>query len=66
MPKIINKKTYYKTSEACQMAGVSRSTFFRWLNKDILDDVRHRDRRGWRMFTKADIERIKKEANRID
>jgi len=66
MPIIINKKTYYKTSEACQMAGVSRSTFFRWLNKDILDDVRHRDRRGWRLFTKADIERIKKEANRID
>jgi len=66
MSILIDGKTYYRTSEACQMAGVSRSTFFRWLNKGILGEVRHRDRRGWRLFTEDDINKIKAEASKIN
>jgi predicted site-specific integrase-resolvase len=47
------------------MVGISRSTLLRWLRNGILEDVSHRDRRGWRLFAKADIERIQRETHRI-
>ena len=65
MPTVINSETYYRTTDVCQMVGISRSTLLRWLSSDIVKDVPHRDRRGWRMFTEADIERIENEANKI-
>ena len=66
MPVIIKGKTYYRTSEACQIVGIGRSTLLRWLRKDPLNDASHRDKRGWRLFTEADVERIEKEANHIE
>ncbi|MCK4369035.1 MAG: helix-turn-helix domain-containing protein [Dehalococcoidales bacterium] len=65
MSVIINSQTYYRTTEACDMVGVSRSTLLRWLRQGILKDSSHRDRRGWRLFTQADIKRIEAEANRM-
>jgi len=65
VPIMINDETYYRTREVCQIVGVSRSTLLRWLNTSILKDASHRDRRGWRLFTEADVKRIKDEANRI-
>lgn len=65
MPTTINNDTYYRTSEVCQMVGISRSTLLRWLSSGIFKDVLHRDRRGWRLFTEADIKRIEDEANTI-
>ena len=56
---------YYRTLEACHMAGVSRATLFRWLKAGILEDVMPRDRKGWRLFTENDINRIKSEATRV-
>jgi len=61
----INSQTYYRTSEACQRAGISRATLFRWLRAGILEDVMYRDRKGWRLFTQDDIDRIKSEATRF-
>ena len=61
----INGQTYYRTSEACQRAGISKATLFRWFKADILKDVMHRDRKGWRLFTENDINRIKSEATRV-
>jgi predicted site-specific integrase-resolvase len=58
-------QTYYRTAEVCSLAGISRSTLFRWLRRGILDDVSHRDRRGWRLFTDHDINRITNESNKI-
>jgi predicted site-specific integrase-resolvase len=58
-------QTYYRTAEVCSLAGISRSTLFRWLRRGILDDVSHRDRRGWRLFTDYDISRITNESNKI-
>ena len=64
MPITINNETYYRTSEVCQIVGISRSTLLRWLSSGVLEDVSARDRRGWRLFNKADIKRIEDEANK--
>jgi len=61
----INDETYYRTSEACRRAGISRATLFRWLKTGILEDVMRRDRKDWRLFTQDDITRIKSEATRV-
>jgi DNA-binding transcriptional MerR regulator len=61
----INGETYYRTSEAAQMAGISRSTLLRWLDGGVIKDASRRDRRAWRLFTRRDIERIKGEASRV-
>lgn len=65
MPVIIRGKTYYRTAEICEMAGIGRSTLLRWFRSGILKDASHRDRRGWRLFTKADVERIEELANQV-
>ncbi len=61
----INDQTYYRTSEACQRAGISKATLFRWVKVGILEDIVRRDRKGWRLFTQDDINRIKSEATRL-
>jgi signal transduction histidine kinase len=58
MPTVVNNQTYYRTSEACQRAGISKATFFRRLKRGILEDVAHKDKRGLRLFTQDDINRI--------
>jgi len=65
MPTEINGETYYRTSEAAQLAGISRSTLLRWLHRGIIKDTSRRDRRGWRLFTEADIKRITNEAYKV-
>jgi excisionase family DNA binding protein len=65
MPVTINDKTFYRTTEAAQIVGVSRSTLLRWYSSGVIKDSTHRDRRGWRLFTEADIKRIEAEANHI-
>jgi len=65
MPITINGEPYYRTKEVCQMVGISRLTLLRWLGRGILQGLVRRDRRGWRLFTEADISRIRDEANKI-
>jgi excisionase family DNA binding protein len=65
MPVEIKGETYYRTSETCRIVGIGRSTFLRWLRKGTLNDASHRDKRGWRLFTESDVERIAREANHI-
>ena len=65
MSVTIRGQTYYRTKEACQIIGVSRSTLLRWLGKGLLKDASHRDVRGWRLFTQADIKRIEEEVNQV-
>ncbi len=64
MPIRMNGRTHYRTSEACKRAGISRATFFRWLRAGTIEDGAQRDRRGWRLFTQADIDRIRNEVDR--
>jgi excisionase family DNA binding protein len=61
----VDGKTYYRTAEACRLAGISRNTYFRWLREGLLPDVEIRDRRGWRLFTEEDLLRLRDEANRV-
>ena len=65
MPAKINGDTYYRTSEVCQMVGISRNTLFRWLKKGIIKS-RLRDRRDWRLFTEDDVRKLQAEAGRIE
>ena len=65
MPVKINDERYYRTSEVCQIAGISRTTLLRWLKEDNLDIADYRDRRSWRLFTEGDVNKLVSEANRI-
>jgi predicted site-specific integrase-resolvase len=65
MPVNINEKTFYRTSEVCQMASISRSTLLRWLRNANLEISDYRDRRDWRLFTAEDVNKLSLEANRI-
>lgn len=61
----LNGATYYWTAEACRIAGISKNTFIRWVKEGSFADVEHRDRRGWRLFTEDDLDRLKAEVNKI-
>lgn len=52
-------KRTYTTEEAAVLLDISKSTILRWLKQGRIDEVR-RDRNGWRVFTAADIEAIRK------
>lgn len=65
MPTTINGETYYRTDEVCRIVGISRNTFFRWVREGLFVDVEYRDRRGWRLFTNGDLDRLKAEVNKI-
>ena len=52
------KPRVYRTNEASRRIGCSRSTLLRWFREGKVVDV-GRDRRGWREFTEADIDRIR-------
>ncbi|MFQ5603548.1 MAG: MerR family transcriptional regulator [bacterium] len=65
MPVNIEGKQFYRTNEAMSIIGISKATWFRWLKEKKIRDVRHKDLRGWRLFTEEDIERIRKYANTI-
>ena len=58
MPVNINGKTFYRTQEAVERAGISRSTYFRWLRMSKIEDTKHKDAHGWRLFTEAEINKI--------
>ena len=65
MPITINGDTYYRTAEVCKIVGVSKNTLLRWIKDKKFTDVEYRDRRGWRLFTEVDLNRLKVEVNRI-
>jgi predicted site-specific integrase-resolvase len=65
MPFMIDGHSFFKTSEACRLAGTNRATFLRWVRESKFADVGYRDRNGWRLFTDEDIQRLKNKANNI-
>ncbi len=65
MPIEIAGQTYYRTSEACVNARISKATLFRWLKCGVIKKS-HRDRRGRRLFTEDDMNAILAESNRVD
>jgi len=65
VPTEINGEVYYTTSEICGETGISRPTLFRWLKQGVLKEIR-KNRRGWRIFTEGDLNKIKAETRRIE
>ena len=65
MPVVVNGQTYYRTAEVCRIVGISRNTLFRWLKQGVLEKSERRDRRGWRLFTQNQIDKLKGEVGRI-
>jgi excisionase family DNA binding protein len=65
MPVRINGQTYYRTAEACRMAGISKNTFLRWVREGTFADVELRDRRGWRLFSNDALDILKAEVHKI-
>lgn len=65
MPIVMDRQTYYRTAEVCQIVGIGRNTLFRWLKQGLLGECERRDRRGWRLFTEDDIDLLRGEAGRI-
>ena len=61
----VNGQTYYRTAEVCRIVGISRTTLFRWLKEGVSSEAKHRDRRGWRLFTENEIDILKAEVNHI-
>lgn len=65
MPTTIRGTTYYRTAEACEAAGISKNTFFRWLRSGDFEDVSTADRHGWRLFSESDLDRLCRKAQHI-
>ena len=65
MPIRINGQTYYQTAEACRIVGISKNTILRWIREGLFADVELRDRRGWRLFSDDDLDRLKAEVHKI-
>ena len=49
---------HYSIAQAAHQVGISAITLKRWLLKKKVDEVQ-RNRNGWRVFTNADIRRIR-------
>ncbi len=62
---VINNQTFYRTNEVCKIAGISKATLFRWIKKKTCSDAEYRDKRGWRLFTEGEIDKLKLETNKI-
>jgi len=52
----------FSTEQAAEAAGISKSTLLRWIKQGVVPDVR-RDRNNWRVFTRKDVQTIKKVAH---
>jgi excisionase family DNA binding protein len=65
MPVKINGRIYYRTAEVCQMVGIGKSTLFRWIRQNIINDAEYRDRKGWRLFAEDELHSLKSETNKI-
>jgi predicted site-specific integrase-resolvase len=56
----VKKAGKLNTALAAEALGVSKATLLRWFRDGKIADV-GRDRNKWRIFTSADLARIRKE-----
>ena len=52
-------KSEYLAQEAAQAIGVSKATLLRWIKEARVKDSAIRNRNGWRLFTRAEVEAIR-------
>ncbi len=65
MPLVIDGRKLYRIGEALAAAPVSRATYFRWLKQGRVPDTQYKDRNGRRLFTEAELDNLKHEAQRL-
>ena len=65
MPIKIDERLFYTMSETCAKIGISRATLSRWIKNGLLQKL-YKDRRGWRIFTEDDLNKLKEEVSRIE
>ncbi len=61
MSQQLHENHYYKTSEVCRNAGISRSTLSRWVDTGLLGNLAPNDMKKRGLFTKSELEKIKAE-----
>ena len=62
MPITLEGEMVYRIGEALELAGLSRSTYFRWVREGRIRDVEYRDRNRRRVFTQEELQRLCSEA----
>lgn len=58
MPIVLDGEEVYRIGEALERAGVSRSTYYRWIREGRINDTHYRDRNGRRVFTLEELENL--------
>lgn len=46
------------TAEAAREVGISKNTLLRWISEGLFADI-GRDKRGWRVWSREDVQRLK-------
>jgi phage antirepressor YoqD-like protein len=47
------------------MVGIGKSTLFRWIRQNVVQDAKYRDRKGWRLFAEEELHSLKSETDKI-
>ena len=58
MPIELDGKKFYRIGEALKQAGLSRSTYYRWVREGRISDTDYRDRNGRRLFSREELENL--------
>ena len=61
---IIGGKRYYKVAEVCKILGIFKNTLYNWERKKKIPKAYRDPMSGWRLYSKKDIEKIKKISGR--
>lgn len=47
------------TAKVAEILGISKSTLLRWISSGLIEDAQ-RDKKGWRVWSNDDIQRLKR------
>ena len=65
MSIMLEGEEVYRIGEALERAGLSRSTYYRWVREGRIDDTDYRDRNGRRVFTCEELKNLCSIARRL-
>ena len=65
VPTIVKDRTVFSIGEALAKVRVSRSTYFRWVRTGRIPDTQFKDRNGYRVFTREELELLDSLANQL-
>lgn len=65
VPTTLKDRIVFSIGEALSKAGVSRSTYFRWVRSGRIPDTQFKDRNGHRVFTEEEIRILDNFANQL-